>query len=129
MPGIRDYLVRHGSTPAEAVAQSEAVLGYWVDLHARVIGYRSGPALLRLPERGRADRFVFHQPTEGDQRLRWQLPCSAVKRAQLGLVSRFRSARSPTASLPRASPSMQPESVRVGLVRTVHVLRASYHVL
>ena len=27
VPGIRDHLVRHGSTPAEAVAQSEAVLG------------------------------------------------------------------------------------------------------
>ena len=42
MPGIRDHLVRHGSTPAEAAAQSEAVLGYWVNLHAQVIGYRSG---------------------------------------------------------------------------------------
>jgi DHA2 family multidrug resistance protein-like MFS transporter len=42
VPGIRDHLVRHGSTPAEAVAQAEAVLGYWVDLHAQVIGYRTG---------------------------------------------------------------------------------------
>jgi predicted MFS family arabinose efflux permease len=42
MPGIRDYLIRHGSTPAEAVAQSEAVLGNWVSLHAQVIGFRAG---------------------------------------------------------------------------------------
>lgn len=42
VPGIRDHLVRHGSTPAEAVAQGEAVLGHWVNLHAQVIGYRTG---------------------------------------------------------------------------------------
>jgi len=42
VPGIRDHLVRHGSTPAEAVLQGEAVLGYWVNLHAQVIGYRIG---------------------------------------------------------------------------------------
>jgi DHA2 family multidrug resistance protein len=42
VPGIRDHLVRHGSTPAEAVAQGEAILGYWVNLHAQVIGYRTG---------------------------------------------------------------------------------------
>jgi hypothetical protein len=42
VPGIRDHLVRHGSTPAEAVTQGEAVLGYWVNLHAQVIGYRTG---------------------------------------------------------------------------------------
>jgi MFS transporter, DHA2 family, multidrug resistance protein len=42
VPGIRDHLVRHGSTPAEAVAQGEAVLGSWVNLHAQVIGYRTG---------------------------------------------------------------------------------------
>jgi MFS family permease len=42
VPGIRDYLLRHGSSPAEAVVQSEAVLGYWVNLHAQVIGYRTG---------------------------------------------------------------------------------------
>ncbi|HEV3256093.1 MAG TPA: MFS transporter [Gemmataceae bacterium] len=42
VPGMRDHLVRHGSTPAEAVAQGEAVLGYWVNLHAQVIGYRTG---------------------------------------------------------------------------------------
>jgi hypothetical protein len=41
MPGIRDHLVRHGSTPAEAVAQGEAVLGSWVNLHAQLIGYRT----------------------------------------------------------------------------------------
>ncbi len=39
-PGIRDHLIRQGSTPAEAVARSEAVLGEWVEVHARVIGYR-----------------------------------------------------------------------------------------
>ena len=32
-----------------------------------------GPALLRLPERGRADRLVFHPPAEGDQCLRHRL--------------------------------------------------------
>jgi hypothetical protein len=42
VPAIRDYLVRHGSTAAEAVAQGEAVLGHWVNLHAQVIGYRWG---------------------------------------------------------------------------------------
>jgi DHA2 family multidrug resistance protein len=42
VPGIRDHLVRHGSTPAEAVAQVEAVLGHWVNLHAQVIGFRTG---------------------------------------------------------------------------------------
>jgi hypothetical protein len=42
VPGIRDHLVRHGSTPTEAVTQAEAVLGSWVNLHAQVIGYRIG---------------------------------------------------------------------------------------
>jgi DHA2 family multidrug resistance protein len=42
VPAIRDHLVRNGSTPAEAASQAEAVLGYWVNLHARVIGYRTG---------------------------------------------------------------------------------------
>jgi hypothetical protein len=42
VPGIRDHLVRHGSTPAEAVAQGEGILGSWVNLHAQVIGYRTG---------------------------------------------------------------------------------------
>jgi DHA2 family multidrug resistance protein len=42
VPGIRDHLVRHGSSPVEAVGQGEAVLGYWVNLHAQVIGYRTG---------------------------------------------------------------------------------------
>ncbi len=40
MPLIRDYLVRHGSAPPAAAAQADAVLGYWVNLHAQVIGYR-----------------------------------------------------------------------------------------
>jgi hypothetical protein len=42
VPAIRDHLVRRGSTPAAAAAQGEAVLGYWVNLHAQVIGYRWG---------------------------------------------------------------------------------------
>jgi MFS family permease len=42
LPSIHDHLVRHGSTPAEAVAQAEAILGQWVNLHAKVIGFRSG---------------------------------------------------------------------------------------
>jgi MFS family permease len=42
LPELRDYLLRHGSTPSEAAGRSVAVLGSWVDLHARVIGYRTG---------------------------------------------------------------------------------------
>jgi DHA2 family multidrug resistance protein len=42
VPAIRDYLARHGSAPSALTAQSEAVLGYWVNLHAQVIGYRTG---------------------------------------------------------------------------------------
>jgi DHA2 family multidrug resistance protein len=42
VPEIRDHLVRQGSTPEAAVAQSQAVLGSWVNLHAQVIGYRTG---------------------------------------------------------------------------------------
>jgi hypothetical protein len=42
VPAIRDHLVRHGSTPEAAATQGEAVLGYWVNLHAGVIGYRWG---------------------------------------------------------------------------------------
>src|SRR4029077_21019465 len=42
VPAIRDHLVRHGSTPAEAVAQGEAALCHWVNLHAEVTGYRTG---------------------------------------------------------------------------------------
>jgi DHA2 family multidrug resistance protein len=42
VPALRDYLVRHGSTPEAAGAQSQAVLGQWVTLHAQVIGYRWG---------------------------------------------------------------------------------------
>jgi MFS family permease len=40
VPFIRDYLVRHGSAPPAAAAQADAVLGYWINLHAQVIGYR-----------------------------------------------------------------------------------------
>jgi DHA2 family multidrug resistance protein len=42
VPALRDHLARHGSPPSAAVPQSQAVLGYWVNLHARVIGYRWG---------------------------------------------------------------------------------------
>src|SRR5262249_8992753 len=42
VPAIRDLLARHGSAPPEAATQAEAVLGYWVNLHAQVIGYRTG---------------------------------------------------------------------------------------
>ena len=42
VPGIRDHLARRGSTPEAVTAQSEAVLGYWVNLHAQVIGFRTG---------------------------------------------------------------------------------------
>jgi DHA2 family multidrug resistance protein len=42
VPDIRDHLVRHGSTPAEAVTQAQTVLDSWVNLHAQVIGYRTG---------------------------------------------------------------------------------------
>jgi len=42
VPALRDHLVRHGSTPSEAAAQAQAVLGSWVDLHAQVIGYWTG---------------------------------------------------------------------------------------
>src|SRR5262249_28919508 len=41
-PGIRDHLARRGSSPEAAAAAGHAVLGSWVDLHARLIGYRSG---------------------------------------------------------------------------------------
>jgi MFS family permease len=42
VPAIRDHLLRHGSSPAQAGAQANAVLGHWVNLHAQVIGYRTG---------------------------------------------------------------------------------------
>jgi hypothetical protein len=42
LPLLRDHLVRQGSSPKEAEGQADAVLGSWVDLHARVIGYRRG---------------------------------------------------------------------------------------
>jgi hypothetical protein len=42
VPAIRDHLARHGSSPAEAVAQGQEVLNAWVRLHAQVIGYRVG---------------------------------------------------------------------------------------
>jgi MFS family permease len=39
-PDIRDHMARHGSAPPTAAGQSDAVLGYWVNLHAGVIGFR-----------------------------------------------------------------------------------------
>jgi hypothetical protein len=42
LPLLRDHLVRQGSLPEEAAGRADAVLGSWVDLHARVIGYRRG---------------------------------------------------------------------------------------
>ena len=42
VPGIRDHLVRHGSAPSVAVTQAQTVLDSWVNLHAQVIGYRTG---------------------------------------------------------------------------------------
>jgi DHA2 family multidrug resistance protein len=42
VPAIRDHLARRGSAPSAAATQGEAVLGYWVNLHAQVIGYRAG---------------------------------------------------------------------------------------
>jgi hypothetical protein len=39
-PPIQDHLARHGSAPPEAAAQTRAVLGSWVHLHAQIIGYR-----------------------------------------------------------------------------------------
>src|SRR5262249_21091691 len=42
VPALRDDLVRRGSAPAAAATQGEAVLGYWGNLHAPVIGYRTG---------------------------------------------------------------------------------------
>jgi hypothetical protein len=42
VPAIRDHLARHGSTPEAAATQAQAVLDSWVNLHAQVIGYRTG---------------------------------------------------------------------------------------
>jgi hypothetical protein len=42
VPAIQDHLRRRGADDRAAVAQSEAVLGYWVHLHAQLIGYRTG---------------------------------------------------------------------------------------
>jgi hypothetical protein len=42
VPAIRDHLVRQGSAPPSAATQAHAVLGSWVNLHAQVIGYRTG---------------------------------------------------------------------------------------
>jgi DHA2 family multidrug resistance protein len=42
VPTLRDHLARRGSTPTDAAAQGQAVLGSWVNLHAQVIGYRQG---------------------------------------------------------------------------------------
>jgi MFS family permease len=39
-PSIQDHLAQNGSAPPEAAARTRAVLGYWVNLHAQIIGYR-----------------------------------------------------------------------------------------
>jgi predicted MFS family arabinose efflux permease len=38
---IRDHMSRHGSTQVTAGVQTEALLGYWANLHAQIIGYRT----------------------------------------------------------------------------------------
>jgi MFS family permease len=40
-PAMRDYMARHGSSPPEAAARADALLGHWVGLHAQVIGCRA----------------------------------------------------------------------------------------
>jgi DHA2 family lincomycin resistance protein-like MFS transporter len=40
-PAILNHMVRRGSAPPEAAAQTEALIGYWVNLHAQIIGYRA----------------------------------------------------------------------------------------
>jgi len=40
-PEIRDHMTRRGSAPAEAVARTDATIGYWVHLHAQIIGTRT----------------------------------------------------------------------------------------
>jgi MFS family permease len=47
-PAIVDHMVRRGSAPPEAAAQTEALIGHWVNLHARVIGYRAALHLCAL---------------------------------------------------------------------------------
>jgi hypothetical protein len=42
VPAIGDHLARRGSAPSAAATQGQAILGYWVSLHAQVIGYRWG---------------------------------------------------------------------------------------
>jgi hypothetical protein len=67
VPGIRDYLVRHGGAPPAAAMQAQGDLGL-LGQPARAghwLPHRI--ALLRLLERGGADRLVLHQPAEGAQ--------------------------------------------------------------
>jgi MFS transporter, DHA2 family, multidrug resistance protein len=65
VPALRDHLVRHGSTPSEAAAQAQAVLGSWVDLHAQVIGYRIGLRLCAyLSAAGLIVSFFIHRRKE-----------------------------------------------------------------
>jgi DHA2 family multidrug resistance protein len=40
-PHLHDHFVRRGSTPAEAAGRTDALVGHWVAVHARVIGYRA----------------------------------------------------------------------------------------
>jgi DHA2 family multidrug resistance protein len=65
VPDLRDHLLRHGSTPPEAAAQAQAVLGYWVNLHAQVIGYRTGLRLCAfLSAAGLAVACFIHRRKE-----------------------------------------------------------------
>jgi DHA2 family lincomycin resistance protein-like MFS transporter len=40
-PSIQDHMERHGSAPAAGAAQTSAVIGHWVHLHAQIIGFRA----------------------------------------------------------------------------------------
>jgi DHA2 family multidrug resistance protein len=42
VPALRDHLERRGGAPPASAGQAQEVLNGWVDLHARVIGYRHG---------------------------------------------------------------------------------------
>jgi hypothetical protein len=40
-PAVRDHMAYLGSGPERAAAQTDALLGTWVQMHAQVIGYRA----------------------------------------------------------------------------------------
>jgi hypothetical protein len=65
IPTLRDHLALHGSTPAEAASQAQAVLGSWVNLHAQVIGYRWGLRFCAyLSAAGLIVSFLIHRRKE-----------------------------------------------------------------